>query len=109
MKERGEERGAEEDEKKRKDMCDINFSSPWAPLLSTPLLILLGPLKDVSINFVLGLFKLSYFNSRRSELKDFSIKATCPPRSYRGCWHGVSRGFFLESSHDRAIDELLIM
>ena len=24
-----------------------------------------------------------------------------PPPSYRGCWHGVSRGFFLESCHDR--------
>ncbi|KAI4965555.1 hypothetical protein ZWY2020_051309 [Hordeum vulgare] len=28
-----------------------------------------------------------------------------PPPSYRGCWHGVSRGFFLESCHDRALDE----
>ena len=28
-----------------------------------------------------------------------------PPTSYRGCWHGVSRGFFLESCHDRALDE----
>ncbi|KAH0446114.1 hypothetical protein IEQ34_025054 [Dendrobium chrysotoxum] len=32
-------------------------------------------------------------------------KNTCPPPSYRGCWHGVSRGFFLESCHDRALDE----
>ena len=28
-----------------------------------------------------------------------------PPPSYRGCWHGVRRGFFLESCHDRALDE----
>ncbi|KAK8523636.1 hypothetical protein V6N12_013721 [Hibiscus sabdariffa] len=28
-----------------------------------------------------------------------------PPPCYRGCWHGVSRGFFLESCHDRALDE----
>jgi hypothetical protein len=28
-----------------------------------------------------------------------------PPPSYRGCWHGVSRGFFLESCHDRALNE----
>jgi len=28
-----------------------------------------------------------------------------PPPSYRGCCHGVSRGFFLESCHDRALDE----
>ena len=28
-----------------------------------------------------------------------------PPPSYRGCWHGVSRGFCLESCHDRALDE----
>jgi hypothetical protein len=28
-----------------------------------------------------------------------------PPPSYRGCWHGVSRGFFLESCHHRALDE----
>ncbi|XBH84557.1 hypothetical protein VPH35_072697 [Triticum aestivum] len=28
-----------------------------------------------------------------------------PPPSYRGCWHGVSRGFFLESCHDHALDE----
>ncbi|XBH69702.1 hypothetical protein VPH35_097510 [Triticum aestivum] len=28
-----------------------------------------------------------------------------PPPSYHGCWHGVSRGFFLESCHDRALDE----
>lgn len=27
------------------------------------------------------------------------------PPYYRGCWHGVSRGFFLESCHDRALDE----
>ncbi|KAK8971693.1 hypothetical protein V6N11_018873 [Hibiscus sabdariffa] len=31
-------------------------------------------------------------------------KNTCPP-SYCGCWHGVSRGFFLESCHDRTLDE----
>ena len=28
-----------------------------------------------------------------------------PPPSYRGCWHGVSRGFFFESCHNRALDE----
>ena len=28
-----------------------------------------------------------------------------PPPSYRGCWHGVSRGFFLESCHNRYLDE----
>ncbi|KAK8510350.1 hypothetical protein V6N12_011721 [Hibiscus sabdariffa] len=28
-----------------------------------------------------------------------------PPPSYRGCWHGVSRGFFLDSYHDRTLDE----
>jgi hypothetical protein len=28
-----------------------------------------------------------------------------PPPSYRGCWHGVSRGFLLESCHDRALNE----
>ncbi|KAK4707072.1 hypothetical protein R3W88_033370 [Solanum pinnatisectum] len=28
-----------------------------------------------------------------------------PLSSYRGCWHGVSRGFFLESFHNRALDE----
>ncbi|WOG81005.1 hypothetical protein DCAR_0100150 [Daucus carota subsp. sativus] len=32
-------------------------------------------------------------------------KEHLPPPSYRGCWHGVSRGFFLESCHDRALDE----
>jgi hypothetical protein len=32
-------------------------------------------------------------------------KNTCPPPCYRGCWHGVSHGFFLESCHDRALDE----
>ena len=31
-------------------------------------------------------------------------KNTSPP-SYHGCWHGVSRGFFLESCHDRALNE----
>jgi hypothetical protein len=25
--------------------------------------------------------------------------------SYRGCWHRVSRGFFLESYHDRELDK----
>jgi hypothetical protein len=33
------------------------------------------------------------------------ISKNTPPPSYRGCWHKVSRGFFLESSHDRALDE----
>ena len=28
-----------------------------------------------------------------------------PPPSYRGCWHGVSRGFFFESCHNRVLDE----
>ena len=32
-------------------------------------------------------------------------KNTFPPPSYRGCWHGVSRGFFLESYHDRALNK----
>ncbi|KAK8556647.1 hypothetical protein V6N12_003044 [Hibiscus sabdariffa] len=32
-------------------------------------------------------------------------RTLAPPPSYRGCWHGVSRGFFLESCHDRALDE----
>nr|GEW68735.1 hypothetical protein [Tanacetum cinerariifolium] len=27
------------------------------------------------------------------------------PLSYRGCWHGVSRAFFLKSCHDRVLDE----
>ncbi|XBJ03889.1 hypothetical protein VPH35_022935 [Triticum aestivum] len=34
-----------------------------------------------------------------------SFRRTLAPPSYRGCWHGVSRGFFLESCHDRALDE----
>ncbi|XBI82202.1 hypothetical protein VPH35_090943 [Triticum aestivum] len=33
-----------------------------------------------------------------------SFRRTLPP-SYRGCLHGVSQGFFLESYHDRALDE----
>ncbi|KAH0668746.1 hypothetical protein KY289_023239 [Solanum tuberosum] len=33
-----------------------------------------------------------------------SFRRTLAPPSYRGCWHGVSRGFFLESCHDRALD-----
>ncbi len=28
-----------------------------------------------------------------------------PPPSYRGCWHGVSRGLFFESCHDRALNK----
>ncbi|KAL0391333.1 UNVERIFIED_CONTAM: hypothetical protein Slati_4574100 [Sesamum latifolium] len=36
-----------------------------------------------------------------------SFRRTLAPPSYRGCWHGVSRGFFLESCHDRALDEEL--
>ncbi|KAI5581995.1 hypothetical protein BDE02_07G055300 [Populus trichocarpa] len=34
-----------------------------------------------------------------------SFRRRLAPPSYRGCWHGVSRGFFLESCHDRALDE----
>lgn len=35
-----------------------------------------------------------------------SFRRTLAPHpSYRGCWHGVSRGFFLESCHDCALDE----
>ncbi|KAF1869313.1 hypothetical protein Lal_00018406 [Lupinus albus] len=37
--------------------------------------------------------------------QSFRRTLTPPPPSYRGCWHGVSRGFFLESCHDRALDE----
>ncbi|KAH0680442.1 hypothetical protein KY284_021527 [Solanum tuberosum] len=34
-----------------------------------------------------------------------SFRRTFAPPFYHGCWHGVSRGFFLESCHDRALDE----
>nr|GFA22387.1 hypothetical protein [Tanacetum cinerariifolium] len=37
-------------------------------------------------------------------LRPIILKNTCPP-TYCDCWHGVSRGFFLESFHDRALDE----
>ena len=37
----------------------------------------------------------------------FSSRRTLatPPPSYRGSWHGVCWGFFLESYHDHALDE----
>ncbi|KAL8460447.1 hypothetical protein ACS0TY_032114 [Phlomoides rotata] len=34
-----------------------------------------------------------------------SFRRTLAPPSCRGYWHGVSRGFFLESCHDRALNE----
>ncbi|XBI10051.1 hypothetical protein VPH35_137443 [Triticum aestivum] len=34
-----------------------------------------------------------------------SFQRTLAPPSYCGFWHGVSRGFFLESCHDRELDE----
>ena len=42
---------------------------------------------------------------RLRDLYAQSFRRTLAPPSYHGCWHGVSRGFFLESCHDRALDE----
>ena len=58
-----------------------------------------------SIPPVLGDFHSQPDEPPTCPLRPVIPKNTCPPPSYRGCWHGVSRGFFLESCHDCALDE----
>ncbi|KAJ0668364.1 hypothetical protein HanPI659440_Chr17g0688391 [Helianthus annuus] len=53
----------------------------------------------------LGTFTFNPIHRLRALYAQSFRRTLALPRSYRGCWHGVSRGFFLESCHDRALDE----
>ncbi|KAF3448869.1 hypothetical protein FNV43_RR09585 [Rhamnella rubrinervis] len=61
-----------------------------------------------SIPPVFGDFQFQPGSPPTCPLRPVIPKNTCP-LSYCGCWHGVSRGFFVESCHDCALDERLEM
>src|SRR5436190_7421252 len=50
-------------------------------------------------------FTINPIHRLRALYEQSFLRTLAPPLSYRRCWHGVSRGFFFESYHDRALDE----